>query len=167
MRRWLEVQADDVRRRPQIPLNNVSIPTIEHFEEDVIYLLGIGFRGIRRDESNWHPLCSCPIADRQKPLRSPKFCEGLEALSYSPLESNVPQRNPLGRPFCATDDPDVWRRSINALSIFRELEFLNELISQIGPPTGRNDKKMPAPVPFVRQPGEANTSVHMSSIGRR
>ena len=28
-------------------------------------------------------------------------------------------------------------------------------------------RKLPASVPVVRQPGEANTSVHMSSIGRR
>ena len=28
-------------------------------------------------------------------------------------------------------------------------------------------RKLPALVPVVRQPGDANTSVHMSSIGRR
>ncbi len=28
-------------------------------------------------------------------------------------------------------------------------------------------RKLPAAVPVVRQPGAANTSLHMSSIGRR
>ena len=32
---------------------------------------------------------------------------------------------------------------------------------------GGTTMKLPAAVPVVRQPGEANTSVHMSSIGSR
>ena len=40
------------------------------------------------------------------------------------------------------DDPDVRSRGIDALGVFRELEFLDEPISQIGPPSGRNDNEI-------------------------
>ena len=62
----------------------------------------------------------------------------------------------------AADDPDIGRRRVDPLVI---LGSLNSSIAAVQP--GGVTRKLPACVPVVRQPGEANTSVHMSSIGRR
>ena len=67
----------------------------------------------------------------------------------------------------AANDPDIGRRCIDACVLSGSLNSSTNRSRKSGRQPGGVIRKLPAPVPVVRQPGEANTSVHMSSIGRR
>ena len=57
----------------------------------------------------------------------------------------------------AADDPDIGGRRVDALDAF----------GQVALQPGGTTAKWPAPVPDVRLPGAAKTSVHMSIIGSK
>ena len=42
----------------------------------------------------------------------------------------------------ATDNPDIRCRSVDALGVLGELELLDQPISQVGPPAGRDDDEI-------------------------
>ena len=45
----------------------------------------------------------------------------------------------------AADDPDIGRRRVDALRVLRQLELVDDLVAQIGPPAGRRDQEVRRP----------------------